>query len=354
MKEKRLSRRDFLRISTVGGVGALLAACAPATAPAAPQAAGTAAPAQPTTAPELTQAPAASAPVTVTFMVPGGQQEDSDFKPVFDEFKARYPEIDGQYTPAGTGYTPQYNDKVLTMIAGGIAPDVFKTQFGAFGAWAAADVYLPLDDLIASNPDITQMDDFFTPHVEGCKVKGKMMALPNDGAPEAIWYNVDMFRAANQALPDDTWTWDTMLSACQALTKQEGDITTQYGVGRPYWLETIWSNGGEIISADGTKCTLDQPEAIEALAWMQDLIQKYKVSPTPQSASEQGDTDRFTTGKLGMIYGVRGSLGTFRSIDQFAFDAAPMVMSNKKNRVTRLLIGWTSIWRQSKHPNEAV
>ncbi|MFQ3549934.1 MAG: extracellular solute-binding protein [Armatimonadota bacterium] len=39
--------------------------------------------------------------------------------------------------------------------------------------------------------------------------------------------------------------------------------------------------GGSIFNEDGTKCVLDSPEAIAAIQFMQDLIYKYRVSPSP-------------------------------------------------------------------------
>jgi len=357
MNGHAMSRREFIRLSAISlAAGAVAAACggAPTPTPAKPPAA------QPTAtkvaAPTATVAAApqpAAGRVKVTFMVPGSQQEDADFAPVFEEFNKRYSDIEGVYTPAGTGYTDQYNDKVMTMVAGGIAPDVFKTLFPNFGTWADMGIYLPLDDLVQANPDITQFDDFFPNHIEGCKIKGKLMALPNDGAPNGMWYNVDMFEQANVKLPDLEWTWDTLTEAAKAMTKKEGNVITQYGTGRPNWLISVWSNGGDLLDVDFKKCLMAAPEAIEALAWMQNLVVNLKVSPGPQALSEQNESDRFTTGRLGTTFGVRGSLGTFRSIDKFRFDAAPMIMSNKKKRVTQLAIGWTSIWKQSKNPQQA-
>ena len=337
MQRQPFSRRHFLQLSAVTAAG-LMAACAPV--PAA-QPCGEAGPSAP------------QEKVAVTFMVPGSAQEDADFAPVFEEFNKRYPEIDGQYTPAGTGYTPQYDDKLLTMLAGGTAPDVFKTQFGKFGAFAASDVYLPMDDLAAKYVEETAFDDFFDAHVEACYFDGKLLALPNDGAPEGIWYNVDLYDDAGQPYPTWDTTWDNMLEAATAITKQENNITVQHGIGHPFWLETVWSNGGEVLSEDGTKCLLDSPEAVEALTWMQDLVITHGVAPGPEALSELGMTDRFTSGRLGSFWAVRGSLGALRTIEGFSFDAAPIPTSNKGTRLTRLLIGWTSVWNQTKHPDEA-
>ncbi|MCY3658327.1 MAG: extracellular solute-binding protein, partial [Caldilineaceae bacterium] len=142
MSKGKFTRRTFLQMTGLGVSTGLLAACVPVAAPSAEEAA----------MPE---------PVTVTFMVPGSTNEDADFAPVFEEFNNRYPEIDGQYTPAGTGYGQAYNDKLLTMLSGGTAPDTFKTLFGYFGSLAEKDVYVPLDDYVAQHPDETVFDDFF-------------------------------------------------------------------------------------------------------------------------------------------------------------------------------------------------
>jgi multiple sugar transport system substrate-binding protein len=64
----------------------------------------------------------------------------------------------------------------------------------------------------------------------------------------------------------------------------------------------IWSNGGDVMSADGTKSMLDQPKAVEALQLMCDLENKYKVCP--EGITSYGWTesqDAFLSGKASMI-----------------------------------------------------
>ncbi len=334
MTSRTFTRRSFLQIAGVGMAAGTLAACAPVV----PAAAGDA---------------AAMEPVTVTFMVPGSTNEDADFAPVFEEFNARYPDIDGQYTPAGTGYGAAYNDKLLTMLSGGTAPDVFKTLFGYFGSLAEKNVYVPLDNYVAAHPDETAFDDFFDAHVNACIIQGQLLALPNDGAPEGIWYNADLYDAAGLEYPDWDTTWADMSAAAQALVRQDGAITTHYGIGHPNWLGTIWSNGGEILSEDGTQCLLDSDASIEALDWMQSLVARDGSAPGPEALSELGMMDRFTAGTMGSFWCVRGCLGRLRSIEDFQFDAAPIPLSPQGTRLTRLLIGWTSIWSGSQVPDEA-
>ncbi len=334
MSSRFITRRSFLQVTGLGMAAGTLAACAPVV-------------------PASTGGATATEPVTVTFMVPGSTNEDADFAPVFDEFNARYPDIDGQYTPAGTGYGAAYNDKLLTMLSGGTAPDVFKTLFGYFGSLAEKNVYVPLDDYVASNPEETAFEDFFDAHVNACIIKGQILALPNDGAPEGIWYNADLYDAAGLEYPDWETNWSDMSAAAQELIQVDGSITTHFGIGHPNWLGSIWSNGGEILSEDGTECLLDSDAAIEALDWMQSLVVQDGSAPGPEALSELGMIDRFTSGTMGSFWCVRGCLGRLRSIEDFQFDAAPIPLSNSGTRLTRLLIGWTSIWSGSEVPDEA-
>src|SRR5262249_3580078 len=117
-----VSRRLLLRAVTVSGAGGAVlpvAACAtPGGAPAAPAGGG---------------GPAGPASVTVTF--PGGGSEDDDFKPVFEAFAQKYPQISATWTPGGTGgYNDAYTEKLTGLFAAGSGPDVFKTtdNFGSF------------------------------------------------------------------------------------------------------------------------------------------------------------------------------------------------------------------------------
>src|SRR5579883_2581142 len=338
-----LSRRRFLTGVSSAGIALLASACtsggtpSPTSAPAAvtsasataPTTAATIAPRPSTTSQTSTSAPVTAQPAAtsapsgqrprVTFTVPGGASENGDFKPVFDAFAKEYPNIDAVYAPFNTGYTPEYIQKLLTTIAGNVAPDVFKINPSPyFGTLASQGALAQLDPFVKADPTI-DFADYFTPHVEACQYKGKLYALPNDGAPQAMWYNVDAFKSAGVELPTKDWTWQNLLDAGKQLTKTSNGRPLQFGVGRPDWLSWVWSNGGDLLDADGLKCVLDTPEAIAAFQWLQDASTRSKVMPSPADLNQQGDL--FTTGREATAFGVRGSLGTYRDIKTFHFDA---------------------------------
>src|SRR5689334_20124225 len=133
-RQPGVTRRDFLRIAAFAGMGAVAAACGAAPAPtAAPTAAPAAAPAAeaPTAAPAA--APAAAAPTAAPAAAPAAQSVSLRFtcwdsatgadvyNSIIDQFKKANPGVDvtTEFTPDG------YDDKILTGLATGSAPDVF-------------------------------------------------------------------------------------------------------------------------------------------------------------------------------------------------------------------------------------
>lgn len=62
----------------------------------------------------------------------------------------------------------------------------------------------------------------------------------------------------------------------------------QYGVNASTWWGAysnfIYSNGGDFISEDGKTFALNQPEAVEALQKVSDLMNVHHVSPSPVQA----------------------------------------------------------------------
>ena len=225
-----MSRRRFVAVTCGTAVPLLLSACGPGTTTATSSVGSSGGAAVATGGGKIgsvgttsattaaAQAPAQGR-VTVVFTVPGGQAEDDAFKPVFDAFVKKYPAINAVYTPAETGYTSEYDNKLLTSIAGGVGPDVFKIWPASyFGSLSAQGACVDLDPYVAKDATIN-LPDFFPEHLAACKFQGKLYALPNDGAPVAMWYNVDLFKKYGIALPTAAWTWDTLLTATKQLTK---------------------------------------------------------------------------------------------------------------------------------------
>ena len=303
-------------------------------------------------APGAAPPPASTQPARLAVMShsPG---EEPAFKAMFETFKTKRPEITVDFSSGGTGgANAAYNEKIVSLVAAGDAPDIFKTAPFGFGQLAHAGAYLALDDYVKRQAGEVKPDDFFPSHFEGSKYKGKLYALPQTGAPQAIWINLDLWQREGLPVPGWDTTWADYLRAATAITKRDGiGPALQLGTGRPDWLSWIWSNGGDIYSVDGTKMLIDQPAALEALTWLQEAVHKHRVAPTNAEQADQ-TLSTFENGKIGTVFGNRGGLGRYQSINGFSYDAAPLP-KGPKGRVAQTAVGHTSIWSGSKSKDAA-
>jgi multiple sugar transport system substrate-binding protein len=294
----------------------------------------------------------ATQPAQLRALIHTGSEADA-FKQIFETLNKAHPEITVDLSVGTTGgANAAYNEKLVSLVASGDAPDVFKTAPFGFGQLAAAGAYVQLDDYVKRNAAQVKVDDFFPSHYEGSKYRGKLYALPQTGAPQAMWINVDLWQREGLTLPAWDTTWADFLRAATAMTKRDsGGPVMQLGTGRPDWLSWIWSAGGDLYTEDGTRMLIDQPAALEALAWLQDAVNKQRIAPNTQEQGDQSLT-MFEGGRLGAAFGNRGGLGRYQNINGFTFDAAPLP-KGPKGRLAQTAVGHTNIWSGSKAKDAA-
>ena len=287
-----LTRREFLRIAAVTAGSAVLASCgsAPAQTPAASQ--PTAAPAAPAAAP-------AAENVSLRFTCWDSATGADVYNSIIDKFKAANPgvQVTTEFTPDG------YDDKILTGLATGSAPDVFlwwnHPKLVAAGGAEDLMPYVQAEklDLNIYYPSVLEMN----------KYGDILVGTPDAFTPRAIFYNKKVFDAAKVPYPTNDWTWNDLVQIAKSLTKGSGK-DAQYGFfiyNQSYPLQGyVWSNGGDFISPDGKKATgfMDSAETIAAVQWWADLVLKEKVAPTAQAVTLIGDqAAMFKSGKLAMM-----------------------------------------------------
>ncbi|TAK20486.1 MAG: extracellular solute-binding protein [Chloroflexota bacterium] len=362
---KILSRRSFL--AWAGTVA--LVACGPTAKPTEP--AKAAEPAKPAEVAKPVEAPkpAAAAPVKADAVklslyngIGGANQKV--YENYAKEFSAANPGIAAE-TVTVVGGQPM-TDKVITLIAGGTPPDLFILYQEIVPVNAAVERKLvhAIDDYI--KVDKYDIESFLPQAVELNRWEGKLWALPRDYGNQNVYYNIDLFEKAKVPLPptdweDKTWTFEKYLETARALTLQEGGKTTQWGVlvnraWRP-WATFVYSNGGVVVNRDGrgvaTDVALTQPAAVESLQFMQDLIYKHKVAPTPDADADMGMQNFFGTGKVAMVIDNPTSASAYRRFDKMNWDVAPIPVGKGGKRGTGGGgIAW-AITGASKNPDQA-
>lgn len=264
-------------------------------------------------------------------------------------FEEKYPDI--QVEPINI--PEKYWDKLLTMFAGGTAPDVVYMNYMNLAGFADKGVLEDLMPWIEKSPDFN-LPDFFPSLIKQVRYKGGLYELPKDFTTSVIYYNKDMFKEAGLKFPDANWTWNDFRNAAKALTKdKDGDgRIDQYGWDGLFdtSLNTcwIWQNGGEIIDSDG-KAVLDSPQNIEAYQFVADLILKDKVAPDEATLSQLGGASAmFASGRLAMRIVGRWETPTLAAVKGLNWDVAPL--PRNKARGNTMFIGGWSIY--SKSPNK--
>jgi ABC-type glycerol-3-phosphate transport system substrate-binding protein len=273
MTSKKLSRRDFMRLSAFLGVG-LAAGCAPApppsgggAAPTAPPAAATAAPAAATAAPAApTAAGGAAGGTTLTFWnMPFVTQE---VPPSYVEqwqtaVATALPNVtvDKFYGPGDYGPLRQ---KYLLQANSG-TPDVIEGLLEDEAVYVTNGLIDPLDTQFDAWSD---KDQFIPATVDALKIGGKLYGIPYNTNARGLAVRKDLLDQYGLSIPT---TWTEMLDSARTITektnKQVYGFFTCTLVGDPRapqefisWYFQV-ANGGHMFDTSGSTPKLNATAA---------------------------------------------------------------------------------------------
>ena len=264
---------------------------------------------------------AAAEPVQLSFWYPvdlgGGLAKVIDG--LVGDFNKSHPDI--QVTATYTGNYDVTLQKIQASKLAGTLPDVAVTEISSVPVLGGLGAAQPIDDLIASSGGRQFLDRFWPSMLLNCTYGGKVYGVPFQRSTPVMYYNKDAFAEAGLDPEKPPMTWDELISVAQKLTKREGERTTRWGIELPleafnwFYYALTYSNGGETLSADGTKVLWDQPKNIEALQFWHDLVNKYKVTP-PYTPWNDGPQE-FAAGKTAMVWHSTGSQAFMRQNVKF-------------------------------------
>ena len=214
---------------------------------------------------------AQAAPVVLKFW--DNQQTESGLsdhqKAAVQRFEAENPGIKVAVT---TIPYPEFQQRLLTAVQGGNAPDVSTIDQIWTAAFAEAHAIVDLGPY-AKKGNVNSAD-YFPGAWASANYRNTLWGMP---------FNVDtwFFGYYNRALlkslgidPAQLSTWDGLRAAVAKLTGQG-----RYGIGlfahkgedtAVVMNSFVYSNGGEVLDASG-KCALNRPPAVAALTYMQSL-----------------------------------------------------------------------------------
>ena len=217
--------------------------------------------------------------------------QEPGMKAIAEAFMAQNPgvSIEVQVTP-----WDQYWTKLEAAAMGGEMPDVFWMHSNQFFKYADAGILM----------DLTDLDVDYSPYPEGVTAlytfDGAHLAVPKDYDTIALAYNKEIFDAAGEPYPDDTWDWAKLLEVAKRLTDPDKGI---WGFGAPNdqqsgYLSFIYQNEG--FAFENGQCGYNLDATKEALKFWTDLQLVEGVSPTQAQFNEITNDERFQAGQLAM------------------------------------------------------
>lgn len=265
----------------------------------------------------------------ISFMVFGDPAELAAYQKLVDSFSQSHPDI--QVDLIQIPGQSDYRKRLTADLVAGTPADVVFINYRRYAEFANTGALEPLGHYLEKSSLIKE-EDFYQEAVTPYIWKGELMCIPQNISSLVVYYNKDMFDAADVPYPVNNWTWDDFLITAQALTKDldNDGVTDQFGVGlAPSLIRVapfVWQIGGEIVDDENDPYTLmlDTSDALDAGKFVFDLQTEYHVAPNAEQEASEESESRFINGRLAMFFNSRRGVPTYRESANFDWDVAPL------------------------------
>ena len=262
-------------------------------------------------------AAAEGTPVELTFHYPVGVGGDLALliENLAAEFTKENPDI--ILHPVFCGNSTETTTKTIAAIQGGNPPEFAILGNSELYSLLSLEAIIPLDDLINGDPDGKEyIDDFWPAFLMNSYYEGKIYSIPWQRSTIIMYYNKDAFRAAGLDPETPPANWEELVEYAQKLTiRDEAGNVKQWGVQistndpftfSPFAMQNS-ADGENLMTPDGKTALFNTQGNIDALQFLVDLGQKYKVMPEGVIVWADS-TSNFMAGTAAMLYMSSGSL----------------------------------------------
>lgn len=244
-------------------------------------------------------------------------------------FTDKFPNVELEFINVPGGYGEGYADRLTTMIAGGVPPDIFIVPDNDLPHYLENNLALDLSPYIErDNYDLGQ---FPQNAIDNYRYQGGLYGLPDNITTIGLFWNKTLFEEAGVEAPATSldgreWDFQAYLETAQALTQRDGDRTTIYGAAPNLdtigWVPWVWANGGEFTNAEVTELLIHEDPAIEAIQFLIDLMHQHGVAPRPDATTDTETSEIFKTGRIAMMDTCVCRIADLRTINSFEWDGA--------------------------------
>ncbi len=279
MSKKRMTRREFLKLSSLATATAAMAACAPA-ATQAPAPAATQAPAA------VTQAPAVAKPIEIIHWSWLAASDGEVWAKMIQDFNTAHKDK-GVQIKMEVIPEEQFVTKVVAATATGQAPDFGWGTAGLRAKMIKDKVIVPIDDFVTKVG--LDLADFTESSVKASRYPtfdNKMFMVPMDAMSLQMEVNTDHVKEAGLDINNPPKTGEELLAWADKMTKRDGDKVVRSGImmtGAGVQPTVTWGivaaqMGFQRASADLKTAAVNPEAGKKAMQWVLDLFDTLKVS----------------------------------------------------------------------------
>lgn len=182
------------------------------------------------------------------------------------------------------------------------------------------EIIAPFDELVTDAEGREWLESFYPALMANGEIEGNVWGIPFQRSTIVAYYNKDMFRDAGLDPENPPSTWDEMVEAGKALTKDGTYGLMIPSTGYPYWMFQALAiqNGKELMSDDGTETYFDDPAVVEALEFWRALASEHEIMPS--GTIEWGTLRQaFLEGQTAMMWHTTGNLTAVKDAASFDF-----------------------------------
>ncbi|AEI41014.1 ABC transporter substrate-binding protein [Paenibacillus mucilaginosus] len=285
----------------------------------------------------------------------GNPGELGRFQEFTKDYNAKHPNVEVELIPIPS----DYDQKILTQLSGGAAPDVFYAGDAAIVKMIDNGTIADLSTYMKEANSKIKPDSFF-PGLWGAAKKGdQIYGVPVDCNPLILWYNKKLLQESGvSVLPADLhekgeWTWAAFQGVLEKLR-----AAGKHG----FVLDNSWtnyysfatSNGGTIYNEKGDFVADKDPKTVEAFKFLYDNVKQKNMTFAGTLPKGQGGDAMFMSNQVGFVTAGRWYLPIFKQNKDLQFDIVPYpTNTGKKIEPAAIAAAYMVMNKSTKHPKEA-
>lgn len=209
----------------------------------------------------------------------------------------------------------QLVQKFATAVAGGSAPDGLSLDLVFTPSLAQKDQLADLTDWAKSLPYFKSLSPA---HISVATHDGRIYGMPFAVDASLLFWNKKLFTAAGLDPEAPPKTWVEIEAMASKVNNPDKGVYGYYfsgscgGCGIFTFTPYVWASGGDILSADGKKVTIDTPQMRDALSFHHGMVGKGLL---PEGAESDNGSNflSFGNGNIGISGLGAFAIGVFAS-----------------------------------------